>query len=632
MRSACDLRPGRSRLACVKRSVDNSASGSTVKRCYVCSLSERRTKETIHNGLLLLRVRYGLPYSELPDCSSSELSRFLSFLLQQGKERASVVFPRRQRRGEDGLCSLQRLCRRDRWALAHGVSSIKRNLPSGCSRHTPSVRSSWERNALSQPPPSSPEYLDHVRRVSARVFTSGWDRNYHDFVGRHVPNPTSRFPRKSRADRLWARRRGEFFNSATKESELCGFFFARYKEVMSAGKKRPLLIYDERCELLAPLHSMVYSRLCREDWLLCGPPTKERLASVCVNNYQTSVDLVAATDNLSHDVAKVLLDTLFFTSVKIPRSVRLLAHASLAPVFESESGEYRTVSHGQMMGSYLSFPLLCLQSYCAASWAARFDPAARFLVNGDDAVISASRYVTVRDYPPGYRLNDDKTIRAENVCEVNSTCFLRSSGKWREVRHIRRGGATADFPGMMHMAKAVCSDQGMVDAFQRCRIGRRWGFLPSQLGHTGYPAYKREQSLRVRRTWTALPEPVVDCSFPEELVRITGRDPTPVEAEALRVVFWEHGRMGGLKRDEFSPSCGKVRRTYGYRQQKRYSRLSYVSSGLKLSFKLRLKRGWFVVPATFRSDEEMRGVSEYAAFVADWDAGFIRLHPLDTDG
>jgi len=616
-------RPCSSRSTHVTRPVDNSASGSTVKRCYECSRASRDTKETIHNGLLLLRVRYGIPYCELPDSKPCDLSRFLSFLLLQGKERASVVFPRCQRRGEDGLCKLQRLCRRDRWALSHSISSIKRNLPSGCRRHTPSVRSSWEENVLSQPPPSSPEYLAHVRRVATQVFRPGWDRRYNDFVGRHVPNSTSRFPKKSRADHLWAGRRSEFFNACTRECEIGTTFFARYKEVQSAGKKRPLLIYDESIDLLGPIHCMIYDHLRKTDWLLCGPPTEERMRSVLVNEYQTSVDLVAATDGLRHDVALTLLDSLFFTSVKIPRTLRSLAKGSLSPVFEGEDGELKRVRQGQMMGAYLSFPLLCLQSYCAATWAARDCEGARFVVNGDDCVISAGRYITMQDYPQGYRLNDDKTIRAKNVAEVNSTCFLRMGSKWREVRHVRRVGSTSDFSGMMHMAKAVLSSQKMVDAFQRCRIGRRWGFLPSQLGHYGYPAHLREQGLRVRRTFTPLPEPVVDCSFPEELVVITGRDPTAVEAERLKSIFWVHGRMGGLKRDVFDPSCGQVRRTYGYRKVARYSSLSFVGSMRKLNYQLRRKPGWFVVPATYRSEEEEKGLEELERLRSDWDQGFI---------
>jgi len=386
---------------------------------------------------------------------------------------------------------------------------------------------------------------------------------------------------------------------------------ARYKEVLSAGKVRPLLIYDEKVDLLGPLHKLIYSHLRGFDWLLCGPPTEERMASVCVREYQTSVDLVNATDGLHHSVVERILDALFFTSVKIPRSLRALAKASFSPVFVDGSGVHRRVRHGQMMGSYLSFPLLCLQSYLAARWAARFDPSARFLVNGDDTVISASRGIAVQDYPEGFRLNSDKTIVARNVVEVNSTAFLRSGGRWREVRHLRRGGAlSTDYQGMLHMALAVVrAGPQWVDAYQRARIGRRWGFLPSQIGHSTYVAWKRERQMSRRRNFTPLPSPD-DTMDMTSLRRIRGRDPTAVEAEALRSFFWEHGRRGGLKRDVFSPSCGKIRRGYSYRVRPCERFVSYVCC--RRISRLEARRlpvpGFFLLPEEFETEEEMRAL------------------------
>jgi len=372
----------------------------------------RIIKETVHNGLLQVRVRYGLPYCELPDCELVELGRFLSFLLLQGKVRTSVAFPRRQVRGKDGLCSLQRLRRHERWELAHSLASIKRNLPAGCSRHTPSCQQSWEAAVTSQPPPPSDEYLRFVRSEVTRIFPSFWDRDYGRFVGDHLPNSSARLIPKTRGDLLWAGRRSEFLNKCLTETEVSPEIKARYKEVMSAGKRRPLLIPDEQIDLLGPLHKCIYAALRKCDWLLCGPPTEERMTSVLTGRYQTSVDLVAATDNLHLTVTRTILDALFFTSVKVPRSIRRLAYGSLALLFEGTGGASKMVLHGQMMGTYLSFPLLCVHSYCAARWAARDEVNARFLVNGDDTVISAARPIVAMDYPHGYLLNDLKTIRA----------------------------------------------------------------------------------------------------------------------------------------------------------------------------------------------------------------------------
>jgi hypothetical protein len=583
---------------------DNSASGSGFKRCSRCSSWERDTRETIHNGLSIIRVRYGIPYCELPDLEVSQLGRYHLFLLEQGKERASVPFPRRQRPGENGLCRLQRLWRAERWELALSVASIKRNLPSGCVHHTPSRRSAWELNAFSQPPPSSSEYLAFVRTIATQVFPAGWDRSYYRFVNDHLPNPSAREPKRSRADHLWSGRRDEFRTLTTSETDLPPVLGARYKEVNSAGKCRPLLIYDETVELLAPLHKTMYNHLCKFDWLLCGPPTAEKMSAVCVNAFQTSVDLVAATDGLCHDVAEVLLDSCFFSSLKIPRSLRALAKSSLGPYVDMGSGTRRKVTHGQQQGSYLSFPLLCLQSYCAARWAARFDKGARFLVNGDDSVISAERGIGVQDYPPGFRLNDEKSIRASNVVEVNSTVFLKSGCRWLEVRHLRRGGSTTSYQGMLHMAKAVSTRPCWTNAFIRARIGRRWGFLPSQIGLMTYPSFRRERGMRARRFYTVLPEPPSDEA--KYLRRIVGRDASVVEKEKLLGFLWVNGRLGGLKRDEWSPSPGFIRRSYGYRSGRCWSSLTF--DGWRASVKGTDKQPAYYLPLDDFTDEEEVGL------------------------
>jgi len=226
----------------------------------------------------------------------------------------------------------------------------------------------------------------------------------------------------------------------------------------------------------------------------------------------------------------------------------------------------------------------------------------------------------VQDYPNGMRLNSDKTIIARNVVEVNSTCFLRTRGGWREVRHLRRGGAMTDYQGMLHMAYAVSNaGPAWVDAYQRARIGRRWGFLPSQIGHWSFAAWKRERQMLRRRIPTALPE----ASSRDDLTslrKITGRDPTPVEAEALRSFLWENGRRGGLKRDEWNPSCGSIRRTYRYRARPCRSYLSFVVTKRMDRFRQqRIKAsGFFLLPEEFETVEEMRAMEGLVCFRQGW--------------
>nr|UYL94560.1 MAG: RNA-dependent RNA polymerase [Botourmiaviridae sp.] len=586
--------------------------GSEAKTCRSCLRASYDTRETISNGLRLIRIKYGLPYVELPDLGPGELSKFLSFLLLQGRHRPSVKFPRRQRPSSDGLSTLQRLRKHERWELAHSVSSIKRNLPAGCLRCANTERSSWEANAFSLPPSPPSDYLRFVRKEVSKIFPYGWDRNYDDFVWRHVPNPSARMTAK-RADHHY-RGKGKDFRCQCLTGRSIPIdqpIRARYKEVLSAGKCRPLVIYDETTEVLAPLHKTIEAHLMRQRWRLVGPPTEKKISSACVYPCQTSVDLVSATDNLSLEVTEAILGSLLRKS-RIPGPIRLRAFQSLRPLVDC-AGEEKEVSHGQMMGSYLSFPLLCLHSYLAARWALRGEEG-NVLVNGDDTLVSAHRFLEASDYPSGYLLNDLKTIRSGTVAEINSTGFLRGrGGKWREIRNLRRGGFLTDYAGMQHAAKAVSGSVAWTDAFIRSRIGKKWGFLPSQLrlNPKSYVAFERGRSMW-NRNHTCLPEVP---NVPSTLLLGVRRRLDPDEQVALFLHQWATGREGGKKRDVFNPSVGSVRRTYSYKVVKPWSRLTFLGklAALKVEPARREEELRFL-PVDYVSLREDVVLKELAAF------------------
>ncbi|QKI79878.1 RNA-dependent RNA polymerase [Erysiphe necator associated ourmia-like virus 48] len=350
----------------------------------------------------------------------------------------------------------------------------------------------------------------------------------------------------------------------------------------------------------------------RQEWRLVGPPTEKKISSACVYPCQTSVDLVSATDNLSLEVTEAILGSLLRKSIIIPGPVRLRAFQSLRPLVDC-AGEEKEVSHGQMMGSYLSFPLLSLHSYLAALWALRGEEG-NVLVNGDDTLVSSHRYLEVSDYPSGYKLNDLKTIRSETVAEINSTAFLKGrGGKWREIRHLRRGGFLADYPGMLHAAKAVAWSVPWTDAFIRSRIGKKWGFLPTQLrlNPKSYVAHERHRSMW-NRNFTCLPEAPRELSTSLLPVR---RQLDPDERVALFLHIWATGREGGRKRDVFNPTVGFVRRTYQYRAVRPWSRLTYLSK-LK-ALKVPAGRGeeeLRFLPADYVSIREDLALKELANF------------------
>jgi len=538
-----DLCP--SRLA-LRRSASGGRVRCTCRRLATCA------EETVRSGLRLIRMRFSLGKGELPDLEPAVLGKYLLFLLSPRSSRVSTPFPRTQRGWDDeGFPRLLRLGRRQRWEFAHSVSSLKKGLPSDvCLSHPPpSTRSSWfSRACTDSPPSSSPEYLRFARKITREVLPLGWDRDYGSFCRRFFPKRSSRFDRGYSSE-FWSRQTFESFQAITLRGgprpEGVGGWNLRYKEVPAAGKLRPMGIPTYSWDTLGPLHECLYSYLGREDWLLVGPPTASRIERLCRFEWQTSVDLVGATDNLRLDVADTILSALLARCEKVPGSLRQDAVDSLRPMVGG-----RQVTHGQMMGTYLSFPLLCLQSYVAARWATR-DAEAEILINGDDCLISCHRPVLNSDYPDGAIINESKTGRFRSVAEINSTCFLREArGRWREVKHLRRGGGSRDLRGHIHQA-AVCRAAGPLweRAFVLSKARSRWTLLPSSLGFDlgVLESFKYERRLK-RRGYAVLPR---STGLDDGRYKLS-LDATPLERLEVSLDLWVGGRSFQTERDVVS--------------------------------------------------------------------------------
>jgi len=136
---------------------------------------------------------------------------------------------------------------------------------------------------------------------------------------------------------------------------------------------------------------------------------------------------------------------------------------------------------------------------------------------------------------------------------------------------LRRGGFLPDFPGMLHGAAACSGDPAWETAFIRSRIGKKWGFLPSQIGlrSNAFAVYQREQALvRRGRVRTALP--CKPSRGPDDsLLCIQRGKCSPDERRALREHMFMFGREAEEK-SSYSPSIGKVRRTYVYGARPRF--------------------------------------------------------------
>lgn len=332
--------------------------------------------------------------------------------------------------------------------------SIKKLLPASCCcMELPLLRGI--RDTLTRPPPVLPPgYLRFVRRECRRLFRKGWDETYERQCALTSP-PLSGCLEASR------REGGTLGLSPDQPSFLMAVLGETEFDVpsvscesivvQSAGKPRPLTKFSSDSLLLRPLHGTIYDWLSKRKWLCRGDPTEEVLRKAGFREGRgvlTSGDYKSATDNLSIEVAELAISAMMGSSVRVPISVWRYAKAILRPrawfVDNRDIVDFE-VTRGQMMGSYLSFPLLCLQNYLAFRWVEEIEgiKSTPVLINGDDILFQSPRSFSTRWMDVvasiGLEVEKTKTSVSDEFGSLNSTLFRWSSGRL-VVSHTFRFG------------------------------------------------------------------------------------------------------------------------------------------------------------------------------------------------
>jgi hypothetical protein len=210
----------------------------------------------------------------------------------------------------------------------------------------------------------------------------------------------------------------------------------------SAGKPRPLTTFSADGMYLRPLHKTIYDRLSKQSWLSRGDVTSDSLRragfKASLGGLLTSGDYASATDNLSIEVMECAIETMLENAAVVPPNIREFAVRACRPFLYSSRDEWvedlilgtgskvGVPRKGQMMGSYLSFPLLCLQNFLAFRWATRQSrEKIPVLINGDDILFQSSEPVSARWMETVGRLGlvveRTKTSVASNYGTLNST-------------------------------------------------------------------------------------------------------------------------------------------------------------------------------------------------------------------
>jgi hypothetical protein len=445
-------------------------------------------------------------------------------------------------------------CPTEDQVAAFAWNSIKKLQPASCRcMEAPLIFSVADH--FSKPPPSLPRgYLSFVRRVVRDMFPVGWDQSSYERFVRTVDPPVSACDENTRSgggthgfvsdDIVPCSYKGPktFFrqsdflstclDGATRPLSTRSYLTV----VQSAGKPRPLSKFSADAIHLKPLHKAIYDRISQFSWLCRGDFTSECLRDAGFTFVEgetlTSGDYKSATDNLSIEVAEAILDELLRTTVSVPGSLKAYAMSILRPILynlELDIDDF-SPSRGQMMGSLLSFPLLCIQNRIAFLYSGHSVgiDCSDFpcLINGDDILFrsgphfSAHWMDTVKSL--SLEVERTKTSVSPQFGSLNSTLCVRAGKRYRVVPTIRMG-MLRESESLDSLAKGFDDFIKGLKGSYRFRAAMAWfswnigkirplGLTTYDLGFRGPLAYRatRRFGLSTTVTHTPIPSLVVD--------------------------------------------------------------------------------------------------------------------------
>jgi len=441
--------------------------------------------------------------------------------------------------------------------------SIKKMLPDSCECMAKDLLDKLV-EGLQQPSPVMPKgYLRFVKQQTHRLFSKGWDASYESFCRSTSPplSATRKFPGSS-CPSSGSRSTGgclnimtsgggqgkwhshaDFLDVVLRGDGVPDILEGTLMVVQSAGKPRPLSKFDAEALYLKPLHKTIYSWISKERWLCRGKPDLRFFRDAGFREgagVLVSGDYKSATDGLSKLVAESILETLLANAVFVPDDIKGFAIECLSPIMHNKDDtlEPFVPTRGQMMGSYLSFPLLCLQNYFAFLWTIRSAGLdSREIpvgINGDDIMFQSSRSFAGHWMETvcllGLEVERTKTGVAEDHGSLNSTLFRWKDGFLCEA-HTVRFGMLRKSEHLNCLGKSFDDFVGNFDGDLRYRVGRAFfkahiGELRSSrfslpdMGFRGLLALRLARKFSLDAVDTGMPAPprVHDMGLPPDLV------------------------------------------------------------------------------------------------------------------
>lgn len=363
--------------------------------------------------------------------------------------------------------------RKERLGLRLSISLTKKIFPEPCKCVQ---KSSWEQFKSKQgieERETVPAFIAFVIKETRKMFPIGWDKTEYIRSIESCPISGGACVEKSRAQGgLRSSLSHDAFLKALETGVQLEHSPFKFLDVLSSGKMRSVTVQPSSMAVLAPLHRAIYSRISRFKWLLRGSPCARSFsrAGFVFQNGLLSGDYAGATDSLDLRVSRTILSTILDSAGEVPDGTKKSAMASLD--IWVEKGDCFRVMKGQMMGSFLSFPLLCLYNRLASKFALGDVP---MIINGDDIVAETSQPERWFSLLPSLGLQPErsKTDYKRSTANINSTAFIIKDGVAVKAPTIRVRSLVPD-PDMDVSSIGARLHEFIKDGPSRIRAAGTW--------------------------------------------------------------------------------------------------------------------------------------------------------------
>nr|UYL94582.1 MAG: RNA-dependent RNA polymerase [Botourmiaviridae sp.] len=313
-----------------------------------------------------------------------------------------------------------------KYSFAHSLFLFRKTLPSG---DRDQAYRSFLKKMTVKPAKVDPAFLEHLSREIPKMFPKGWDRFYLQ-EARNLCLSTSSCLETSRSN-FGSRgtssplSRLAFQKAVGLEPFEDNGHFCKVVPVESGGKWRVVTINSCQCEALKPLHHTMYNFLSRKSWMCRGTPNVRGFHQK-EGELFFSGDYESATDAIPLKTYQHMLGLVLGRCENVPDSVKSFAFMESRKTFVDENLDPIGVQRkGQLMGSYLSFPFLCLLNYMCFTYSIKRNVPVQ--INGDDIVFRCTEREGKKWMEnvkkSGLVLSRGKTLVHSRIFTLNSLLF-----------------------------------------------------------------------------------------------------------------------------------------------------------------------------------------------------------------